>query len=250
MKIEIKNLDYRIGKKQLLNNISMEFSGKRMIGLLGPNGSGKTTLLRHLYRELPSKGAVCVDGQDIADCNRRALAQKIAVMAQRMSQTDSGLTVSDIVQMGRYPYKGLLEQYDEQDERMVEEALARTGLTELRHRRLGTMSGGEVQRAMIAKCFVQDPEVIILDEPTNHLDIKYKLELMQLLTDYDGLVILTLHDLDLAARYCDYLYILKDGSLCAEGKPAEVLTEELLEQVFEVHFHVMRDGDQIYLNIG
>lgn len=247
MKIEIRNLSYQVGKKELLKNIRMSFEGQKMIGLIGPNGSGKTTLLRHIYRELPTVGHIFLDGQDISSYNRRIFAQKIAVMAQRLSQADAGLTVGDIVRMGRYPYKGILEQYGEEDERIVQEALEQTGLADFKNRTLGTMSGGEAQRAMIAKCFVQQPGVIVLDEPTNHLDVKYKLELMHLLKRFQGLVILTIHDLNLAAEYCDYLYVLKDGAVYGEGRPEELLTEKLLEEAFEVKFHVIKDRERIFL---
>ncbi|MDO4261106.1 MAG: ABC transporter ATP-binding protein [Eubacteriales bacterium] len=249
MKIEIEDLSCRIGKKLLLSHVSMSFEGRRIVGVIGPNGCGKTTLLRHIYRDIPVRGHVFLDGKDVSDYGRRIFAQKVAVMAQRLSQADEGLTVGDLVRMGRYPYKGILEQYDEEDERIVREALEQTGLSEFKNRRLGTMSGGEAQRAMIAKCFVQQPGAIILDEPTNHLDVKYKLELMRLLKGFGGLVILTVHDLNLAADYCDYLYVMKDGEVRGEGEPEAVLTEALLGEVFEVPFRAVRSGGRVILSV-
>lgn len=249
MKIEIKDLSCQIGKKTLLKHIHMTFSGNQLVGVIGPNGCGKTTLLKHIYRELPSKGHIFLNEKDISDYNRREFARTVAVMSQHSAQADDGLSVGEIVRMGRYPYKGILEEYNEDDNQIVEKALEATGLTEFRNRRLGTMSGGEIQRAMIARCFVQQPGVIILDEPTNHLDVKYKLELMRLLKQFQGLVILTIHDLNLAAGYCDRLYVMKDGEVAGYGEPEEVLKEQLLEEVFEVKFQVMKNNGKLLLNI-
>ena len=168
-------------------------------------------------------------------------------MAQRSSQTDDRLTVGDMVRMGRYPYKELFEQYDEKDEEIVNKALEKTGLLDFKQRTLGSMSGGEAQRALIAKCFAQTPEAIILDEPANHLDVKYRLELMQLLKQFPGLIILTIHDLNLAAEYCDYIYAMKEGRIHAEGTPEQLLTEELLEELFEVKFRAVRCDGRLFL---
>lgn len=247
MKIEIDGLSCRIGQKEILKDISAAFWGQRIIGIIGPNGCGKTTLLRHIYREMYSQNRVFLDGQELFSYSPRLFAQKLAVLAQRSSQLDEHLTVGDMVRMGRYPYKKLFEQYGKKDEEIVDEALEKTGLLGFKQRHIGSLSGGEIQRALIAKCFAQTPEAIILDEPANHLDVKYKLELMQLLKQFPGLVLLTIHDLNLAAGFCDYLYAMKQGRIYAQGAPKEVLTEELLEELFEVKFRVIPLDGRLFL---
>ena len=243
MKITVDNLSYQAGNKQILRHVSASFEGNRICGIIGSNGSGKTTLLRHLYRQLPSRGCIFADGRDISTIPRRLYARKVAVMMQHQDLFESDLRVHDVVRTGRYPYKTLFSQYDSQDEEIVTDIMREHSLLEYRNRRLSTLSGGELQRVMICRCLAQQPETIILDEPTNHLDIRYRLELMETLRSFSGCVILTLHDLNLAARFCDLLYVLKDGQVLLHGKPEEVFSREMLRDVFraEIDLH-MADG--------
>lgn len=239
MELIAKNLHFQAAGKTILQNIHLQARGNQMIGILGPNGSGKTSLLRHIYGEYPSTKKVFFDHQDIADLNQKELAQRVAVLSQQMDMINQSITVAEIVSMGRYPYKGLLENYDQSDKKLVDRILAQNGLSHLHDRKLNTMSGGEVQRTMLAKALAQQTELLILDEPTNHLDVKYRVELMELLKGFPGLVVITLHDLNLAANYCDYLYVLKGGQICGEGYADEICTDEFLSDVFEVPFAVV-----------
>lgn len=236
MELKVSHLSWSAGGRKILNDVSLRFPGPGVFGILGPNGCGKTSLLRHIGRELPPHGTVFLDGRDAASFSRREFARRLAVLPQRLSDADDGLTVSEIVRLGRYPRLGMLKPYDESDEAAVQRALSETGLLGLAGRRLGTLSGGEAQRVMIAKCLAQEPEAIVLDEPTNHLDLRYRLELMELLKRFGGLIILTIHDLNLAADYCDRLFVMKDGRLLGEGSVQEVMEKKLLEEAFEVPF--------------
>lgn len=211
MEVKLENLSFQAAGKKILDRVNLAVGGRQMIGLLGPNGSGKTSLLRHIYRECLSRGAVFIDGKDIADYSRKGLAKKISVLTQQMDQIDRKLTVEEIVSLGRYPHKSFGEHYGPEDAAIVDGLLKANGLEELRDQTLETLSGGEAQRAMLAKALAQDPQMLILDEPTNHLDVKYRVELMNFLTTFPKLVLITLHDISLAANFCDYLYVLRNS---------------------------------------
>jgi iron complex transport system ATP-binding protein len=240
MEVRLENLSFQAAGKKILDRINLVVRGRKMIGLLGPNGSGKTSLLRHIHRECPSRGAVFVNGKDLAVVSRKELAKEMAVLTQQMDQIDRTLTVEEIVSLGRYPRKSFLQSYDSADASMVDRLLKANGLDDLRDQTLDTLSGGETQHAMLAKALAQEPRMLILDEPTNHLDVKYRVELMNFLKTFPGLVLITLHDLSLAANYCDYLYFLKEGRMCGEGVPAEICTDVFLSEVFEAPFKVLR----------
>ena len=249
MKIEVDALSFSVGKKRILNGVSACFEGRRLYGVIGPNGSGKTTLLRHLYRQYPANGHIRIDGVPVEQISRRQYARRVAVMMQLQTFAESELRVSEVVRTGRYPYKKVMLPYDRADEAIIDEVLRETDLWALRDRRVCTLSGGELQRVMIARCLVQQPEVILLDEPTNHLDIQYRVELMQRLRRFDGMAILTLHDLNLAARYCDILLLMKEGVILAGGAPREILTTAWIERAFGVHIDIIETDSEIYIGI-
>ena len=247
MRIEVKDLSYSAGRKRILNGINAIFEGKRIYGIIGPNGCGKTTLLRHIYRQYPAKGHIRVDNRPVEDYSSRDYARRVAVMMQSYPEAD--LRVCEIVQSGRYPYKKVMMPYGREDEAITEQILRQTRLWDMRDRRIHTLSGGERQRVMIARCLAQHPEVIILDEPTNHLDIRYRLELMEMLKQFGGMVIITLHDLNLAARYCDHILVMRDGTLFASGAPAKVLRPEILNAVFSTTIRVIEHEGELIVGI-
>lgn len=245
MKLQVKNLSYTAENHKILDNISFNVDGEKMIGILGPNGAGKSTLLKLLYRELDSSHNVFINGQSIEDFDSKIFHQKVGVLAQFTKEIDPSLKVEEVLLMGRYPYKTLLSHYDEEDERIVDQVVERLSLGNLRQRSIGNLSGGELQRVMMGKVLVGDPEIIILDEPTNHLDIKYKIEFMEILKQIHGLVLVSLHDLPLAAKYCDEIIFLKDGRLLVKGAPLEILTEELLSSIYGINYRIIYEPEFI-----
>jgi len=230
--LRTESLTYRVGEKTLVDDVTLHAARGETIGLVGPNGSGKTTLLRCVYGTLtPTGGRVLLDGDDLASRSAKDRARRIATVPQD-GHTGFELTVRQIVAMGRSPHKRFWEADTARDAALVGDALDRVGAADLAHRTFAGLSGGERQRALVARALVQQPGVLVLDEPTNHLDIRYQLEILALVRDLGTTNLLALHDLNLAAYYCDRLYVLDAGRLVASGTPKEVLTSELLAEVY------------------
>ena len=205
-----------------------------VVGIVGPNGSGKSTTLRCVYRAMkPDAGAVLIDGVNVH--KRQNLARDLAALTQE-SQVEFDFTVAEVVEMGRLPH----ERDSARDRRVVLDALATVDLSGLASRSFLSLSGGERQRVLIARAIAQEPRVLVLDEPTNHLDIRHQLDVLALARGLGVTVLTVLHDLNLAASYCDRLYVLDEGRLVASGTPDEVLVPELIAKVFHVTAHVVR----------
>ncbi|GAX54954.1 ABC transporter ATP-binding protein [Streptomyces olivochromogenes] len=212
-------------------------------GLLGPNGSGKSTLLRLLAGVLaPASGVVTLDGHPLGDLGRRAVARRVAVVEQQVD-TQLDLTVLDVVRLGRIPHRRAWSPPTPADERAVRTALERTDLTDKADRSWHTLSGGERQRVQIARALAQEPRELLLDEPTNHLDIQHQLDLLALIAELRVTSVVALHDLNLAAMYCDRIVVLGQGRVVACGTPAETLTEALIADVYGVRATVTRTGE-------
>jgi iron complex transport system ATP-binding protein len=234
MTISVRNIAWSAGGKLILDDISLDVSTRRVLGLLGPNGSGKSSLLRIICRlRKPLAGIIRLNEVDIASLSRRALAQRLALVEQQVA-TEAPVTVADVVRLGRLPHRGPLSAWTEADEAAVGAALRATDLLEYRARAWRTLSGGERQRAQLARALAQTPTELLLDEPTNHLDIRHQLELLALLRRLPVTSIVTLHDVNLAAMFCDDIVVLRNGKVAAAGKPIEVLTESLIADVFEI----------------
>ena len=217
-----------------LDNIELHIGFGRIVGLLGPNGSGKTTLLRSIYRtQKMDSGIVRLDDEDITHFSGKKLARNMAVMGQ-FNQINFDYTVLDIALMGRYPFHSLLEQEKERDYEMALEALDKVGMKSYRDRNFQSLSGGEKQRVVLARALTQSPKILILDEPTNHLDIRYRLEILSIIKDLQITVLAALHDLSLAAQFCDHLYLMKQGEIVTQGQPQAVMTPENLHRIFDV----------------
>ncbi|MFI6682642.1 ABC transporter ATP-binding protein [Streptomyces sp. NPDC050485] len=225
--------------RELLSGIELTARDGETVGLVGPNGSGKTTLLRCLYGTLrPTTGRVLLDGDDLHALPVKARARRIATVPQDAHAGGIELTVREIVAMGRSPHHRFWEADTTTDRALVHEALARVGIADLAGRPFPSLSGGERQRALVARALVQQPDVIVLDEPTNHLDIRYQLEVLSLVRELGTVGLLALHDLNLAAHYCDRLVVLAGGHIVAAGEPADVLTAPLLAEVYGVNAEV------------
>ncbi|WP_312858288.1 ABC transporter ATP-binding protein [Pseudonocardia pini] len=205
-----------------------------LVGLIGPNGSGKSTLLRTVYRALrPVAGRILLDAEDVWSLSPRDSARRTAVVLQ----DDTGefaFSVREVVELGRVPHRGLLDHGRAADAGIVERALADTGVVHLADRMVATLSGGERQRVFLARALAQEPRLLVLDEPTNHLDVRAQIELLEMLSDLPVTVVAALHDLNLAAAYCDRVHVLADGQPVAEGPADEVLTPELIRAVYGV----------------
>lgn len=236
--LEIKNLSYKIKDKTILDNISIKFPEKKFIGIIGANGAGKSTLLKNIYGILtPTSGDIIIDNQNIKDMNGRERAKKIAVLAQE-DREQFDFKIEEIVEMGRYPYKSIFENYSKKDKEIAINRLKEVGMEKYIGRNFKELSGGEKQRVLIARALAQDTPILILDEPTNHLDIGYQLQLLHLIKHLDKSVLSALHDLNVASIFCDYIYILKDGKLVKEGTPEEVLNKEILKEIFNIECYI------------
>lgn len=236
--ITAENLVWKIGRKTVVDGVSFHVPQGQTLGLLGPNGSGKTSLLRLLAGlRKPLSGRVLLDDQNIQRMPRRRLAQRVAFVEQHASTT-ANLRVIDVVKLGRFPHRSFLSGWTQADENAVERAMAHTGID---HKRLDgwqSMSGGERQRAHIARALAQEPKELFLDEPTNHLDIQHQVSLMRLVAALPITSIIALHDLNHAAMFCDALIVMQQGKIVAHGSPTDVLTEALLRDVFRVEARV------------
>jgi iron complex transport system ATP-binding protein len=234
MRVTVDDVTAVIDHQPIVSSASIELGDGEVVGLVGPNGSGKSTLLRCIYRALrPHGGAIELDGENVWTMPARVSAQRTAVLVQE-PPTEFDFAVRDIVVMGRTPHLGLLDRPSEDDDRLVDAALARVHASALAHRSFVSLSGGEKQRVLLARALAQQPRLLILDEPTNHLDICHQLEVLELVRELKTTALAALHDLNLAAAYCDRLYVLSQGAIVAEGLPRDVLTSELLEAVFRV----------------
>lgn len=240
MKLTVTDVSYRLGKKQILKEIGLTAASGKFVGVIGPNGSGKSTLLKTIYRMLtPDVGTISLGEEMIGKLSSRQIAQRMAVVSQETSALFD-FSVGEIVMMGRTPHKGLLQSDSREDHELVDEALLRVGLAAYKERSFHSLSGGEKQRVFIARALAQQANVIVLDEPTNHLDIRYQLQIMELVKTLDITVLAALHDLNLAAQYCDYLYVMQAGNVVASGAPEHVLTSELLLEVFAVNTQIRK----------
>ncbi|KEP70355.1 sugar ABC transporter substrate-binding protein [Thioclava dalianensis] len=238
MSIVAQNLVWGVKRKTIVSDVSLSVAPGETLGLIGPNGSGKSSLLRLLAGlRRPQSGRVAFNGQDIAKLPRRALARQCAFV-QQSAASDTNMSVRDVVKLGRTPHRSALSAWSSADEAAVRDALTRVDMLGHAGQPWMTLSGGERQRVHIAKALAQEPTRMILDEPTNHLDIHHQIEILRLVRALEMTNIVALHDLNLAAMFCDRIVVLQGGSVHASGTPEEVLTEDLLQEIFRVRARV------------
>lgn len=239
--LQVENLSFKIKEKKILVQAGFQVHEGEFVGIIGPNGSGKSTLLKNVYKVLkPQEGKIMFMNRDLLVMSNREMAQQLAVVIQEQ-EASFDFTVEEVVMMGRHAKKKMMESENEADREIVHQTLRATGLYEIREQSFITLSGGEKQRAFIARALVQDTPCLLLDEPTNHLDIKYQLELMNLVKAQKKTVVAVIHDLNIASMYCDRLYALKEGEIVASGTPKQVLTPEFIKEVYEVEAEIVDD---------
>ena len=233
------------GENVVVDSLDLALTDGSFTAIVGPNGCGKSTLLRALGRLLrPTSGQVVLDGKPIAKTSTREVAKVLGMLPQTPIAPE-GLTVADLVARGRHPHQSWLRQWSRDDEDVVAEALRWTDMSEFADRPVDALSGGQRQRAWISMALAQGTDLLLLDEPTTYLDLSHQIDVLELVerlhTERGRTVAVVLHDLNLAARYARRLVAMKDGVLVASGTPAEVLTEELLAEVFDLEARVIPD---------
>lgn len=249
MNIRTENIKVNIGSLDILKGIDINVDNREFVGIIGPNGSGKSTFLKCIYRILkPTSGIVKLDDKSIKDLTIKETAKRMAVVAQH-NHYNFDFSVKEIVLMGRSPHKKAMERDNEEDYKIMEESLKRVDMLSFKDRSFSTLSGGEQQRIILARALAQKTDCLILDEPTNHLDIKYQLQLMSIVKSLNVEVISAIHDLNIAAMYCDKIYVLKNGEVVAYGNPKEILTPKLIKEVYEVDAIVNENSEYGNINI-
>ncbi|MBN3724635.1 ABC transporter ATP-binding protein [Burkholderia sp. Ac-20379] len=241
----LSHVDFAIGGKVLLHDITLDLPAGEVIGLIGHNGSGKTSLMRLLARlHAPTRGTILFDGEPLGGWPHRRFAQQIAHLPQTTPQTD-GLLVRELVELGRYPWHGALGRFGRDDRERVEAAMAATDVLHYAERPVDSLSGGERQRVWLAMLIAQDSRCVLLDEPTSALDIGHQLEVLGLirsLCDERGMTaIVVLHDVNMATRFCTQLVSLRGGKLLMQATPRDVMRPEALEAIYGVPMGVMAD---------
>ncbi len=245
-RLQARSLTTGYTERPVIQALDLDIPDGAFTAVIGPNGCGKSTLLRSLCRLIkPSHGGVMLDGQDIAARRTKELAKHIGLLPQT-SIAPEGITVVDLVTRGRHPHQGPFQRWTAEDEAAVRQALERTELTELSSRVVDELSGGQRQRVWIAMALAQQTPLLLLDEPTTYLDISYQIEVLDLclrLQREGSTLVAVLHDLNQAARYATNLVVMKDGDVVEVGPPGQVLTTDLLREVFNVEATIIPDPE-------
>lgn len=236
--LEVKNVYTGYDKKEIIKDINFSIKRGENLCIVGPNGCGKSTLLKSIANILDYKGSIKIDGQEVSEFNRLELAKKVGLMSQ-MTQLHFPYSVYDTVSLGRYAYsKGAFSRLSQEDVEIVVDSMKKVGVYELKDRMITELSGGQLQRVLLARVFAQNPDIILLDEPTNHLDFKHQVELLDNLNhwvkDNNKIVIGVLHDLNLVQYFADRVLILKEGKEVNYGLPKDVFSGKTLNEVYEI----------------
>jgi len=241
MKILAESINLSYNSKKILQDVGLTLDNKEFLGIIGPNGSGKSSFLKCIYRVVnPNSGVIYLDGKPLDEISYRETALKMAVVSQH-NHCSFDFSVLDMVLLGRTPHKRFLENNNEKDINIAKSALENVGLLNLANRKFSTLSGGEQQRVILARALTQDTESLLLDEPTNHLDIKYQLQIMDIVKKTGKTVVAVVHDLNIAAMYCDRIIAMKEGEVVGCGTPENLLTEKFIYDLYGVKAVVSND---------
>lgn len=248
MELNVENICVSIGNRQIVKDISLAVKSNKFVGLIGPNGSGKSTLLKSIYKVLkPQSGTVFLDKEDVLKASYSTVAKSMAVVSQ-FNPIEFDFSVYDMVLMGRSPHKKTFEKTNEKDHQFVSELIHFMDLDAFTHQSFTSLSGGEKQRVIFARALAQQPQFLVLDEPSNHLDIKYQLKTLAAIKALKVSSIAAIHDISLASTYCDMLYVIKDGQIMASGKPTEIITTELIKEVYDVDAEIIKHNGKIIID--
>jgi len=249
--LEVDNIHFSLDGKKILDGISARFEPGMIHGIIGPNGSGKSTLLKTICRIWePQSGSIMVNGRDIREIPRKELSTLVTLVPQN---TTIGFPVSvfDIVSMGRNPHLGRFEGLRQKDRDIIDQALQQTSISALKDRNINELSGGEGQLAIIARAIATEASLILLDEPTSELDVRHTLEIVNILSDFrkqSKTILVTIHDLNLARKFCDTISILCDGKLFYSGTPEGAFSAENIKQVFQVKVKEYKQDETVFLD--
>lgn len=243
--LEARELTLSYGDQTIINELAIKIPQGKITVFIGSNGCGKSTLLRSLARLLkPKSGTIVLDGQNIAKLSTKEVAKQLAILPQTSSAPE-GLTVLQLVKQGRYPHQNWLQQWSVEDERMVNWALDSTRTRSLAEMPVDSLSGGQRQRAWIAMILAQGTDTLLLDEPTTYLDMTHQIEVLDILCELNEkeqrTIVMVLHDLNLACRYAHHIVALQDKTIYAQGAPEDIMTEELVQTVFELESKIIQD---------
>lgn len=247
MAIKADNLVLNYGETTIIDNVSLEIPAGSFCTIIGPNGCGKSTLLKALSRNLKTKsGSIFIMGKSLKHYDTRLLSRKLAFLVQSPFIPDQ-FSVRDLVSFGRFPYSNWLGMLKPKDHDVITRAMELTQVQEFADRELLHLSGGERQRVWIAMALAQEAEILLLDEPTTYLDIAHQFQTLELIyklhKEMGQTILMVLHDLNQAARYSDYIFVLKNGKLFGQGNPEEIITEDILKQVFSLETRVIKDRE-------
>lgn len=247
MTLRLDKVSVAIGEKFIVNDADVRVEDKHFVGLVGLNGTGKSTLLKAVYGINEYKGNIYLNEENIKNIPLKRLTQQMAVLIQE-NNSDFDFKVKDLVMLGRLPYKNIMDIDTKEDYQIVDDALKNVGMLEFKDRYFNTLSGGEKQRVLIARILAQQTDFLILDEPTNHLDIRNQYRFFETIRRLNFTVLAVLHDLNIAARFCDEIYVLDKGKIVAHGAPKDVLSIKLLREVFgmEAMLHIAQ-GNKLHI---
>ena len=247
MSLAARDVTVGYDRRIISEHLDLDVPDGQLTAIIGPNACGKSTLLRALSRLLKTKsGEIVLDGKDIHDRPAKEVARRLGLLPQSSIAPD-GITVAELVARGRFPHQKLIKQWSAEDEVAVVAAMAATGVTELSGELVDELSGGQRQRVWVAMVLAQQTPIMLLDEPTTFLDIAHQIELLELCVrlnrEQDTTMVAVLHDLNQAARYADHLVVMKAGAIVAQGDPREVMTAELVEDVFGLGCRIIDDPE-------
>lgn len=242
--IKVENVEFTIDHKTIIEDINLQIKKGSFVGVIGPNGSGKSTLLKTIYRSYKtSKGCIYLNSRNIRSLSNKIIAREMAAVIQE-HQTNFDLTVNEVMMSGQYAYYSFLSNNEKASQQRCDEALKIVEMEDFKYSSFQVLSGGEKQRVMIASAIARNPDIIILDEPTNHLDINYQYMIMEILSKLNITIVMAIHDLNLALRYVDEVYVLNHGKVVAGGYTKEIITPTMIKEVFKMEANIQKIHQQ------